>query len=91
MTFLQFVRSNWPFLLAGVLLTLGSSYGQTFFISLFAAEIKEAFGLSDGGWGLTYTVATTASAIVMVWAGALTDHFRIRALARFVLLGLAVA
>ena len=91
MGYLAFFRANWPFLTAGVLLTLGSSYGQTFFISLFAAQIKEAFGLTDGGWGLSYTLATTASAIVMVWAGTLVDRFRIRALARWVMVGLAVA
>ncbi len=91
MSFLRFVRENWPFLTAGILLTMGSSYGQTFFISLFAAEIKAAFGLTDGGWGAAYTVATTTSAIVMVWAGVLTDRFRIRALAQFVMVGLAAA
>ena len=91
MSYLAFLRANWLFLSAGILMTFGSSYGQTFFISLFAAEIKGAFGLTDGGWGAVYTLATTASAIVMVWAGALTDRFRVRALARYVLLGLAVA
>ena len=91
MSYLAFLRNNWSFLLAGVILTSSSSFGQTFFISIFADEIKDAHNLTDGGWGLSYTVATTASAILMVWAGALTDRYRIRALAVFVMIGLAVA
>ncbi len=80
MTFAAFLRANAPFLGAGVLLTFSSSYGQTFFIALFAGEVMGAFGLSDGQWGAIYTVATTAAALAMVWAGALTDRFRVRAL-----------
>ncbi len=91
MSYLNFLRDNWSFLLAGVILTFSSSYGQTFFISIFADQIKAAHGLTDGGWGLSYTIATTASAVVMIWAGALTDRFRIRALSVWVMLGLAVA
>ena len=91
MGYLRFLFDNWSFLLAGLLLALSSSFGQTFFISIFAAQIMAAYGLTDGGWGLTYTVATTASAITMVWAGALTDRFRIRALAVVVMLALAGA
>ncbi|MGB3407763.1 MAG: MFS transporter [Jannaschia sp.] len=86
-----FLRDNAAFLLAGGLLTFGSSYGQTFFISLFAGEIMGDFGLTDGQWGVTYTVATSLSALAMVWAGALTDRFRIRHLAIFVMASLSVA
>ena len=91
MGFLRFLRANWLFLLAGFVLTLTSSYGQTFFISLFAGEIMADFGLSDGQWGGIYTLGTTASAITMVWAGTLVDRFRVRALGTLVLLALAGA
>lgn len=90
MTALQFIRDNLRFLAAGMVLTLNSSFGQTFFISIFAAQIMAEFSLSSGEWGLLYTVGTTASAIVMFWAGALTDHFRARSLAWFVMPGLAL-
>ena len=89
--YLRFLRDNWPFLLAGFLLTFTSSYGQTYFISLFAGQIKLAFDLTDGQWGGIYTLGTTASAIAMVWAGVLTDRFRVRALALGVMLALAAA
>lgn len=88
---LVFLRTNAPWLGAGVLLTFSSSYGQTFFISIFANQIKETFGLSDGQWGLIYTLGTTASAVVMIWAGILTDRFRVRTLAMFVLPLLALS
>lgn len=80
MSFIHFVRANWLFLLAGFTLTVTSSYGQTFFISLFAGQIMADFGLSNGQWGGIYTLGTTASAITMVWAGTLVDRFRVRAL-----------
>jgi MFS family permease len=91
MSYVTFIRTNWIFLLAGFVLTFTSSYGQTYFISLFAGEIKADFGLSDGQWGGIYTIGTTMSAVAMIWAGVLTDKFRVRALALAVMLGLAAA
>ena len=72
---LAFLRNNAAFLLAGILLSFTSSFGQTFFISIFAGEIMATFSLSDGDWGLIYSAGTTASAIVMVWSGVLTDRY----------------
>lgn len=91
MRLLDFLRDNLPFLSAGMLLTFLSSFGQTFFISLFAGEIRAAWGLSHGQWGGIYTLGTTASALVMVWAGGLTDFFRVRTLAPIILILLAFA
>lgn len=88
---LKFMRENAAFLLAGGLLTFTSSFGQTFFISIFAGEIKADFGLSDGDWGIIYTLGTTLSALVFAWAGTLTDRFRVNRLALTVLPGLALA
>ncbi|WP_299348758.1 MFS transporter [uncultured Shimia sp.] len=86
-----FLRANAPFLAAGALMTFMSSYGQTFFISIFAGEIRAEFGLSHGEWGGIYMIGTTASAVVMIWAGVLTDHFRVRVLGPVILFGLACA
>ena len=76
----DFLSNNKKWLGAGALLTLSSSYGQTFFISLFAGQIMNEFSLTDGEWGALYAISTTFSAIVMVWAGALTDRYRARSL-----------
>ena len=88
---LGFVRDNAKFLAAGFLLTFSSSFGQTFFISVFAGGIRADFGLTNGEWGGLYAAATTASAIVMVWAGTLTDVIRVRALGPLSLILLAAA
>lgn len=88
---LGFLRDNARWLTAGVLLTFLSSFGQTFFISIFAGEIRELFGLSHGEWGGIYSLGTTASAVLMVWAGGLTDIFRVRAIGAAILCLLALA
>jgi MFS family permease len=82
---LGFIRQNAAFLAAGLLLTFTSSFGQTFFISVFSGEIRESFGLSHGDWGTIYAAGTFASAVAMLWAGQATDVFRVRALCLVVL------
>jgi len=86
---LNFVKSNARWLGAGAALTFSSCFGQTFFISIFAGEIRSEFGLSDGDWGGIYTLGTLASAVVMLWAGTLTDRFRTKHLGVLVLLVMA--
>ncbi|MEM6356349.1 MAG: MFS transporter [Pseudomonadota bacterium] len=77
---LGFYRANAPWLAAAALLTFGSSFGQTFFISLFAGGIRAEFGLSDGDWGTLYTAATLGSAAILVQAGRLADSIALRPL-----------
>ncbi|WP_375253803.1 MFS transporter [Yoonia sp.] len=89
--YIKFIRENLPFLGTGVLLSFLSSFGQTFFISIFGGEIRAAYGLSNGDWGLIYMIGTGASAVVMVFAGGLADHFRVRTLGIAVVLMLASA
>ncbi|MBE0413875.1 MFS transporter [Yoonia sp.] len=79
-TYVRFVRDNAPFLLVGALLTMLSSFGQTFFIAVFGGEIRAEFGLSNGEWGLIYMFSTAASAVAMVFMGGLVDKFRVRTL-----------
>lgn len=90
-TLRSFLRQNAAWLLAGFLLTFASSFGQTFFIAVFAGEIRAAYGLTHGNWGAIYAVATASSAVVMVWAGTLTDKVRIRHIGVTILAGLALA
>ena len=68
-----------------------SSFGQTYFISIFAGEIRTTFNLSHGDWGAIYGFGTFASAIAMVWAGGLTDIMRVRRLGPIVLAALAAS
>ncbi|WP_136443419.1 MFS transporter [Pacificoceanicola onchidii] len=91
MSTLRFLFGNFSWLSVGILLTFLSSFGQTFFISIFSGEIRESFALTHSAWGGIYTLGTGASAVVMLWSGALTDHFRTRSLSVVVLIALAVA
>jgi MFS family permease len=90
MSLLVFLRENVRFLSAGAVLSFSSSYGQTIFIAIFAAQIMDSYGLSDGQWGALYTLSTSASALVMFWAGGLADMFRVRHLAWVVMPALAI-
>ena len=93
---LTFLRDNAAWLGAGGLMMFGSSFGQTYFISLFAGEIRAEFGLSHGDWGTIYAVGTMASAALMLTIGGVADGYRARALvtvnlAAFAVLCLALA
>ena len=77
--------ANARWLAAGMLCTLGSSFGQTFFISLFADRIMDTYGLTDGGWGTLYTGATLVSAALLVQAGRLADTMALNRLALLVI------
>ena len=66
-------------------MSFGSCFGQTFFISIFAAHIMADYGLTHGDWGRIYGTGTLASGLLMIWAGGLADKFRVRTLAVAVL------
>ena len=69
-----------PELSLGLFLIFSSSVGQTFFISLFSGEIRNAFNLSHGMFGILYSVATLTSATLFFWLGKLTDQFNLTVL-----------
>jgi sugar phosphate permease len=87
----QFIKSNLRWLLGGMLLTLFSSFGQTFFIAQFNKPIRETFGLSDGQYGMLYMGATLASAATLMFLGRTLDRFPISKIALLVIICLAGA
>ena len=58
----------------GAMLMAMSSFGQTYFVSLYGQDFREAFGLTDGGLGGLYAIGTVMSAITLTWAGRLIDY-----------------
>jgi len=82
---------EWRFLLFGMIMAFWSSLGQTFFISLFSDDIRAALDLSHGDFGTYYAIATTASAISLLWLGKLADTMRLEKLALFILVSLCSA
>lgn len=88
---LQFVRDNARWLAAGFLLSLFSSFGQTFFIGLSGTAFQARFDLSGGEFGLIYMAATLASAATLPWVGKSIDVMCGAKLAAIVVPGLACA
>ncbi|WP_224816585.1 MFS transporter [Hasllibacter sp. MH4015] len=88
---MSFLRDNARWLATGLLLSFGSSFGQTYFISLFAGEIRAEYRLSDGQWGAIYTMATLTSAALLIAFGGWADTVRLSRLAVIVVSGLALA
>lgn len=68
-----------------------SSLGQTFFISLFSADIRGDLGLSHGEFGSYYAIATTASAVCLFWVGRLADTIAVPRLSIMTLAGVCLA
>ncbi|MEM6415338.1 MAG: MFS transporter [Pseudomonadota bacterium] len=71
---LTFVKHAAPALASGFLLTFSSSFGQTFFLSLFGGVWREAFNLSHGAFGGLYAAATLASAASLLVLGKIVDQ-----------------
>ena len=89
--FTAFVRANARLLGFGVLMAFSSSFGQTFYVSLFGGEIRAAFALDHGGFGLVYSTATLASGLIIVNLGRLIDHVDLRLWSAGLCAGLALA
>lgn len=87
----RFIKYEWRFLFYGILMSLWSSFGQTFFISLFSAEIRVELDLTHGGFGSYYAMATTASAISLYWVGKLADTISVPRLSVMTLAAVCLA
>lgn len=70
---LPFLRANARWIAGGFLLTLFSSFGQTFYIGLSGSALRGTFNLSGGEFGTLYMVATLASAATLPWLGRTLD------------------
>lgn len=91
MSFLFFLRDNARWLAGGFLLTFFSSFGQTFFISLSAGELRHEYGLSHGDFGLIYMAATLGSALTLPKLGQIVDRHSARKVAMVTMPMLALA
>jgi MFS family permease len=90
LSFLVFLRANFPWLCAGFLLTAFSGFGQTFFIGLSAGALRSEFGLSHGEFGTIYMLSTLASALSLPWVGKSLDRFAVPPVAAVVMILLAL-
>ena len=91
MDYVRFIIENRRFLAFGFLVALFSSFGQTFFISLFSADIRLDFGLTHGQFGYVYAVATLSSGLCLMWLGGKIDHVDLRFYSALVCGGMVAA
>lgn len=73
----NFIGANKRWLAGGFLLTLFSSFGQTFFVSLSTSHVRAAFDLTSGEYGGLYMLATLSSAVVLTFFGRIVDYISI--------------
>ena len=72
----------------GMLMTFSSSFGQTFFISLFVPAWEQEFALGSGMFGSLYSLATLMSAALLPVVGRWVDEIDLRRYALAVAIGL---
>lgn len=77
----ELTRRQVQWIFGGAAMTLATMPGQTNFIAQFNTALRSEFELSHGQFGGLYTIATMASAVTLVFAGALADRLDPRALA----------
>jgi len=85
---IDFYTKNFRWLYIVFILTFCSAFGQTFFISLYSAEIRNTFNLSHGEWGLIYSTATLASAVIILFVGGYADKVSAKVMSCTVIIGL---
>lgn len=88
---LSFFITQRRFLAFGFLTAVSSSFGQTFFIALSGGEIRTAFDLSHGDFGLLYAMGTVSSAVLLIWLGRKIDDVDLRIFTACVIVGLGAA
>lgn len=87
---LAFITTNARWIFGAFLMTLFSAYGQTFFISLSAGEIRAEYGLSHGEFGTIYMLATLGSALTLPWLGRIVDIYPAAKVALIIMPALAL-
>ena len=78
MTYPAFMRENPRLAIFALLATASSGFGQTFFISVFGGGIRATFDLQNSTYGLTYSLATLASAGLLLKLGPLADRWSLQ-------------
>jgi MFS family permease len=68
-----------------------SSFGQTFFVSLFVPSFLAELSLTGAGFGSLYSAATLVSALLLPWAGAWLDRVRLTRFSAAVVALLAIS
>ena len=68
---------NKKVIIFGFIFTFFSSFGQSFFLGLFNAPIRNELGITHGQFGNIYAFATICSSLLLIWVGKKIDDYRI--------------
>jgi len=68
---------NKKVIIFGFIFTFFSSFGQSFFLGLFNAPIRNELGISHGQFGSIYATATIFSSLLLIWLGKKIDDYTI--------------
>ena len=89
--YFRFIGENKALLGFGLLMAFGSSFGQSFFVGLYQAPLREAFDLSASGFGAAFSAVTLISAAILPWTGRVIDQVSLRTYTAATILILACA
>ena len=70
----------------GFIFTFFSSFGQSFFLGLFNAPIRNELGITHGQFGNIYASATIFSILLLIWVGKKIDEYQIIYYSLFVII-----
>lgn len=91
MSYWNFVSTYRTLLAFGLVTALSSSFGQTFFISLFLPYFLADFDITKGDFGFLYGLATLGSALCLPYLGARIDSLELKRYTALTLAGMAGA
>ena len=89
--YIRFLATYKTILAFGLVTALSSSFGQTFFISLFLPYFMADFDLSKGDFGFLYGGCTLVSAMCLPMLGARIDRLDLKRYTALTIVGLAAA
>tara|TARA_A100001011_G_scaffold200893_1_gene209172 strand:+ start:635 stop:1849 length:1215 start_codon:yes stop_codon:yes gene_type:complete len=68
---------NKKVIIFGFIFTFFSSFGQSFFLGLFNAPIRNELDITHGEFGNIYAFATIFSSLLLIWVGKKIDEYQI--------------
>ncbi len=77
---------NKKVIIFGFIFTFFSSFGQSFFLGLFNAPIRNELGITHGQFGNIYATSTIFSSLLLIWVGKKIDEYQIIYYSFFVIL-----
>ena len=71
------ITLNKKVIIFGFIFTFFSSFGQSFFLGLFNAPIRNELNITHGEFGRIYASATICSSLLLIWVGKKIDDFKL--------------